>query len=317
MQLSIVIPTRNRASQLERTLQNLLLQTIPTQDFEVVVVDNDSGDETPEFLRRFGQRFPNWQCFRQPKPGAAAARNAGIASCQGAIVLFIDDDVIAEPDLVRQHLKSHDSHPGCAVLGRVLNGWNQNDSAFHWVISQKELLHSFRFPDSSNVPFQHLYTCNASIPRDLLLKAGLFDEQFAGAAFEDTDLGYRLMRLGCQILFNPEATVLHEPVLSLKSFMRKRFDAGAALYRLLSKHPELETTMLPSRLRRGLRWALGWSVSPLPLIFDKHLPFAPLLFPVLGKACWYHFEYLFWTGYHQAARSEDRTTNTAVCKPAG
>ena len=143
----IVVPTRNRASQLERTLQNLLLQTIPTQDFEVVVVDNDSGDETPEFLRRFGQRFPNWQCFRQPKPGAAAARNAGIASCQGAIVLFIDDDVIAEPDLVRQHLKSHDSHPGCAVLGRVLNGWNQNDSAFHWVITL------FGFPTRPMSPF--------------------------------------------------------------------------------------------------------------------------------------------------------------------
>jgi glycosyltransferase involved in cell wall biosynthesis len=317
LQLSIVIPTRNRASKLERTLQSLLLQTIPTQDFEVVVVDNDSGDETPEFLRRFGKRFPNWQSFRQPKPGAAAARNAGIASCQGAIVLFIDDDVIAQPDLVRQHLKSHDSHSGCAVLGRVLDGWDQNDSAFHWVISHKELLHSFRFPDSSNVPFQHLYTCNASISRDLLLKAGLFDERFRGAAFEDTDLGYRLTRSGCQLLFNPEATVLHEPLLSLKLFMRKRFDAGCALYQLLSKHPELETTMLPSWRRRSLRWAFGWSVGWLTFTFDKHLPLAPLLLPVLGKACWYHFEYLFWTGYQLAARSQARTTNTAVCRPAG
>jgi glycosyltransferase involved in cell wall biosynthesis len=316
LQLSIVIPTRNRARKLDRTLQSLVAQTIPLQDFEVVVVDNNSSDETPELLRRFGAGFHNWQCSKQSKPGAAATRNSGIAICQGKIVLFLDDDVIAEPDLVQQHLKSHHSHPGSAVLGRVRNGWNENESAFHWVVSHKELLHSFRFPDSSNVPFQHLYTCNVSIPRDALLETGGFDEQFAGAAFEDTDLGYRLTRSGCKLIFNSDAAVLHEPLLSLKSFRKKRFDAGRALYRLLSKHPELQATLLPSTWRRIFRSSLGLSVTPLAFSFERQLPFASLLLPVLGKACWYHFEYLFWTGYRTAACSENKTIETAICRPA-
>ena len=95
MQLGIVIPTRNRAANLERTLQSLLAQTVPLQDFEVVVVDNDSSDATPELLGHFGRRFPNWRCLKQTKPGAAAARNSGIGSCKSQILLFLDDDVIA------------------------------------------------------------------------------------------------------------------------------------------------------------------------------------------------------------------------------
>lgn len=166
------------------------------------------------------------------------------------------------------------------------------------------------------MPFQHLYTCNASVPRDALLKAGLFDERFVGAAFEDTDLGYRLTRSGCRLIFNSRATVLHDPILSLKSFMQKRFDAGSALHQLLSKHPQLEGTLLPSMWRRVLRSSLGWITSPLAFTFERRVPFAPLLLPLLGKACGYHFEYLFWNGYYRAARLENRTTDTAVCRPA-
>ena len=316
MQLGIVIPTRNRATKLERTLQSLLAQSTPLQDFEVVVVDNDSSDDTPELLRRFWGRFPNWQCLKQAKPGAAATRNSGIEGCKSQILLFLDDDVIAEPDLVQQHLNSHLLHPRSAVLGYVRNGWSENDSAFHWILSHKQLIHSFQFPDPLSVPFQHLYTCNASLPREALLKAGLFDERFVGAAFEDTDLGYRLKRSGCPLIFNAHATVTHNPVLSLKSFMQKRSDAGRALHQLLSKHPELKGTLLPSTWRRILRSTLGWIASPLAFTFERRVSFAPVLLPLLGKACWYHFEYLFWTGYYREARFENRTTENAVCRPA-
>jgi glycosyltransferase involved in cell wall biosynthesis len=316
LQLGIVIPTRNRVTKLERTLQSLLAQTTPLQDFEVVVVDNGSSDNTPELLRQYGGRFANWKCLKQTKPGAAAARNCGIESCKSQILLFLDDDVIAEPDLVQQHLNGHLRHPGAAVLGYVRNGWSENDSAFRWILSHKELIHSFQFPDPLSVPFQHLYTCNASVPREALLKAGLFDERFVGAAFEDTDLGYRLKRSGCPLVFNAHATVTHNPVLSLKTFTQKRSDAGRALHQLLGKHPELEGTLLPSKWRRIVRSTLGSMASPLAFTFERRVSFAPIMLPLLGKACWYHFEYLFWTGYYRAARLENRTTETAVCRPA-
>lgn len=306
----MVIPTRNRAPKLERTLQSLASQTVSAQEFEVIVVDNGSADRTPEVLRCWRERLPHWQCFKQLQPGAAAARNRGVLASRGQVVLFLDDDVVAAPDLIQEHLETHISHPGSAVLGYVRNGWNKNDSAFYWVISHKELLHSFHFPNPSDVPFLHLYTCNASIPRSALLKAGLFDEQFVGAAFEDTDLGYRLKRSGCRLIFNSRAAVLHEPLLSLATFEQKRFNAGNALRQLIKKHPELREVLLPPTWRWMVRCGLGWTATPLTRVFERRVPLAPLLLPMLGEACWFHLERHFWTGYRKASYSKTRAAQS-------
>ena len=302
MKLSIVIPTRNRAVKLERTLRSLAVQTVPPNAYEVVVVDNGSSDGTAELLPRYGRNFPNWQGLREAQPGAAAARNRGVLASRGEVVVFLDDDVIATSDLLQEHLNAQAAHRGSAVLGYVRNGWNETGSAFYWVLSHKELMHSFRFSDPSDVSFVHFYSCNVSIPRAALLRVGLFDEGFTGAAFEDIDLGYRLRRSGCRLIFNSNATVTHEPVLSLDGFRHKRFNAGSGLHRLITKHPELQAMLVPSAPLRVLRSKLGRLTAVLGRTFERPVPLRRLLLPVLGQACWFHLEHHFWAGFNETAR---------------
>lgn len=105
VELSVVIPTKNRSAKLSRTLQGLVVQTISPEAFEVVAVDNGSGDETAEVIRAQAQSFAHWKLVEEPKPGAAAARNRGVEASRGEIVLFLDDDVFADPNQIgRAHV---------------------------------------------------------------------------------------------------------------------------------------------------------------------------------------------------------------------
>src|SRR6266852_2636294 len=96
--LSIVIPTFNRASTLACTIDRIESQTVSCEDYEVIVVDNASTDDTRIVLEAKSRKYVNLKSLFQPKPGAAATRNAGLRQAVGEIVLFIDNDIVAEPD---------------------------------------------------------------------------------------------------------------------------------------------------------------------------------------------------------------------------
>src|SRR3954454_5121459 len=117
VRISIVIPTYRRPDLLRRCLQSLREQDADTRSFEVVVVDDGSGDETPQVLDEFGVI-----AVVQPvNNGPAAARNKGVATATGELVLFLDDDIAAAPDLLSTHLRLHEhaNDPLLGVLGRV------------------------------------------------------------------------------------------------------------------------------------------------------------------------------------------------------
>ena len=307
MRLSVVIPTKNRTESLGNALDSVARQTLPSDTFEVVVVDNGSSKEALTAIERYRNKFAHWQLLSEPTPGPAAARNCGVRASSGDVILFLDDDVIADPGLLAEHLAAHtsgetSSRLGQVVLGTVKNAWSGRESAFHWLLTRRELFHSFRFPDPNNIPFSHFYTCNVSLRRAAFVEVGGFDESFTAAAFEDAELGYRLGRAGCRIIFNPRAAIVHAPLLSFEAFADKRFRAGRALYQLVTKHPELERILLPKRWRRDSRYALGWALKPVASVGEQPVPAsASFILPVLGEACWLYFEYRFWSGYRAGA----------------
>src|SRR5438445_6034765 len=98
--ISIVIPTFNRASMLADTIDRSESQTVSAEAYEVIVVDNASTDDTRAVLDAKSRKYSNLKFLFQPKPGAASTRNAGIRQATGDIVLFIDNDIAAEPDLI-------------------------------------------------------------------------------------------------------------------------------------------------------------------------------------------------------------------------
>lgn len=118
--VSVVVPTCNRREVLQRCVEALARQTHP--DYEVIVVDDCSTDDTPEFLRRFAADHPdlNIRCLRnEAHAGANPSRNRGIREAKGEFVAFEDSDCIAEADWLDRLVDGFTSDRVAAVVGLV------------------------------------------------------------------------------------------------------------------------------------------------------------------------------------------------------
>ena len=116
--ISVVIPTYQRAPLLERSLESLTTQTLARSQFEVVVVDDGSSDWTRSVCERLSDQLA-LHYLRIENSGISAAKNLGLFSSQAPVVLFFDDDDVADPNLLAAHVDAHRAHPedNIAVLG--------------------------------------------------------------------------------------------------------------------------------------------------------------------------------------------------------
>jgi GT2 family glycosyltransferase len=273
--VSVVTPTFDRRASLERLLGSLARQLFPADDFEVIVVDDGSSDGTVDHLRR--ARYPFALKFaQQPHRGPASARNLGVAQATGRLVLFLDDDVIAPPALVAQHVKAHAASPDSVVIGPMSppEGWRR-PSWIRWEEAKLRRQYDAMVAGVYRCTPRQLFTANASLPRDRFLASGGFDPAFIRA--EDVELGYRLRDLGMRFVFEPAAEVIHFASRSFASWCRTPYQYGrndvvmesrkgheslsAARHEFGSRHP---LTRLLARicvgrppLAAGARGALG------------------------------------------------------------
>ena len=237
--LSIVIPTFNRASTLACTIDHIESQTVPCEDYEVIVVDNASTDDTRAVLEAKSQKHFNLKFQFQPKPGAAATRNAGLRPALGNIVLFIDNDIVAEPDLVEKHLDYHAQSPRAAVIGTVITPWNDSVDPFLRYLRHRGIYNPYTIA-SGPIDFSYYHTGNVSTPRSLLLEAGGFNEDFFLYGMEDIELGYRLEKLGVRMIHGERARATHDYFPAYEDFIDRCEQAGYSLGKLIELHPDLE-----------------------------------------------------------------------------
>lgn len=301
MDISVVIPTRERVAVLRRTLAALSSQSLSKSDFEIIVVENGVTESVRTLMRDFENLFPHFRFLHEDRPGQALARNRGIRATSGELVVFVDDDVIPDSHFLAEHLRAHRQYPDAAVLGYVRFPWSGLESPLHWVLAHRpEYLNSYHFRDPHNIPFVHFYTCNSAVPRSLFSSMGVFDEALSGYGFEDSEFAYRLVRSGHRIVFAPRASALHDHYAAFTPFEDKRHQAGRALRYVLRKHPELHATLVPSEhaFRRHLTTWIGSWVGPLAGLFDRRVP--AWILPLLGRLCQYRLEYRFWAEFHNA-----------------
>src|ERR1043166_5591302 len=116
--ISVVIPTFNRAQLLRSSLESLATQSLPVEQYEIVVVNDGSTDETVAVCQEFETRV-DLRCQSIDNSGISAAKNLGLFMAVAPIVLFFDDDDLATPRLLEHHLRAHADHPNetDAVLG--------------------------------------------------------------------------------------------------------------------------------------------------------------------------------------------------------
>jgi GT2 family glycosyltransferase len=237
---TVVIPTHRRPGTLFRVLDALGAQTAPP-DFEAVVVDDGSEDGTWERLRGYRTSYP-LRTFTQPNSGPARARNRGVEEASGKIVLFLGDDTVPEPQLLSVHARAHSEHPDVPVAVLGYTGWplGRRVSPFLHHINEFGLQFGYGLiGDPGSVPFNFFYTSNVSLPRRLLVEAGLFDTSFPHAAWEDIELAYRLTKQGMRILYRAEAVARHYHDITFRSFRRRQEKSGEAAAIFFEKHPEL------------------------------------------------------------------------------
>jgi GT2 family glycosyltransferase len=223
--LSIIIPTYNRCEQLQRVLSGLERQTVPSDQFEVIVVSDGSTDGTCDFLTTASTELQLKPLF-QENSGVAAARNTGLHQASGQIILFLDDDVVPDPQLVAEHLRIHASqHGDVIVLGPMLT---PSDFALApWVRWEQAMLakqYDAMLTEKFQPTARQFYTGNTSLAREHLLTAGGFDEHFRRA--EDVELAYRLARSGLRFIFNAQAIGYHYAERSFRSWMDTPYTYG-------------------------------------------------------------------------------------------
>jgi glycosyltransferase involved in cell wall biosynthesis len=225
MRASIIIPTYNRLGCLKSVLHGLENQDFNLDDFEVLVISDGSSDGTDQFLRSY-QTPLKLRPFFQQNQGPAAARNTGISEAKEDILIFVDDDVIPSPGLVREHMNCQQKYDAnIIVLGPMLTPadfkmlpWVQWEQAM--LMKQYDAMNNRVWEPTA----RQFYTGNSSAARKIVLEAGGFDPSFSRA--EDVELAYRLADCGMKFLFNPQAVGYHYAQRSFKSWLATPYAYG-------------------------------------------------------------------------------------------
>jgi len=239
--VSVQLPTCNRKATLAKCIEALFKQTFPTECMEIVVIDDGSTDGTEEYLNYTAKQSPvTMKCIRQCNQGTARARNTGILATDKEIILMIDDDVLAVPDLITEHMGWHNrfKEESTAILGYIT--WSPEvlvDDFMWWCENGGPLTRYHLIQSKQEVGFEFFYSGNVSLKRTFL-QANLFDPDFY-FGFDDLELGYRLSKQGLRILYNKQAVGYHYSRFDADKLV-KRLAAVAVSARVLHhKWPEL------------------------------------------------------------------------------
>jgi glycosyltransferase involved in cell wall biosynthesis len=238
---SIVIPTYKRLPMLLRVLDALDAQ-IDAPEFETIVIDDGSGDETSSVISERRAKHYALTFRSQPNAGPGRARNHGVSLATGRYVLFIGDDTVPEPRFLAEHARvHHDANDDRLTACLGYTGWPPGErvTAFMDYINDYGLQFGYKLiRDGETVPFNFFYTSNISIDR-LVLGHEPFDTTFPAAAWEDIELAFRLDSFGLKIRYNAKAVTRHYHSMTVDSFARRQYTVGRSGAIFYRKHPEL------------------------------------------------------------------------------
>jgi GT2 family glycosyltransferase/glycosyltransferase involved in cell wall biosynthesis len=238
--ISVVIPTFNRAAMLRATLGSFANQTLPAANYEVVVVDDGSEDATPEMCRDFKSRI-QLKYLHIENSGISAAKNAGILASRGRILLFADDDDIADRRLLEEQLKAHERHPeeNVAVLGYTT--WAPTlpvTPLMRYVTEIGRFLFAYGdLQDGQMLDSTYFWGGRSSCKRSLLSKHGMFNRQFR-TIIEDMELAYRLSKFGFRVIFHRAAVSFMARPLTFEAVCDRCERQGESLFFFSQLHDD-------------------------------------------------------------------------------
>jgi glycosyltransferase involved in cell wall biosynthesis len=307
-EISALLTTRNRAGMLPRVLDALRRQTLSPSRFEIVVVDDGSTDETSTVLHLYANSLP-LRVFRERHSGLAEAKNLGVFAARSPIIIFLDDDDLADPNLIMTHLAMHIAHPqiGTAVLGHT--GLAPEVERFpvmrHVTEVGCQLFSYDRMRSGQILGYTEFWGGRTSCKRELLLRHGAFNPAFR-FGYEDIECGWRLVAHGLRVIYEPAASSTMIRAISFDDFCVRSYRQGRSQFHFASLHPgpeirqycEIDVSLVAWRkhwrdyaaiLRRtrgldrlaNIRLEAGFSI---PILFQKRLDEAYRLAFFLSRA---------------------------------
>ena len=267
LRLSVVIPTYHRGEVLLDTVRMLRGLSVPPD--EIILVDQtDTHEPGVESALRNQSESGEFRWLRLERPSIPHAMNRGLLEARGAIVLFLDDDIIPDDKLIEAHLQAHAESSVAVVAGRVLQPWDlekdptPDDGVFRFSGARRQWIEDFMGG-------------NFSVRRETALALGGFDENFVQVAhWFEKDFADRLKVRGIPILFEPAACIRHLKIErgGIRSFgthlktVRPGYAVGSYYYLLRSpriRHRILTILLRPLRVIRTRHHLLHpWWIPP-------------------------------------------------------
>ena len=234
LQLTVAIPTYNRADFLRQTLAGLARQDFPPDAFEVLVIDNNSTDHTRAVVAEFASSTPPPRYVLETQQGLDYGRNRAIAEARGGIIVFADDDILMSPDWLTQlaaPLLTDSAHRIGAVGGEVIPVFP--DGLPPWVVEWHAPL-AFRADAGPLGAKDSPMGANLALPKWVFEKLGPFHtalDRAAGNYFSggDSEMIRRVRAAGLEVWFAPAAAVQHQMPASRTTFRyatRHAFDSA-------------------------------------------------------------------------------------------
>jgi FkbM family methyltransferase len=239
---SVVISTYNRAKALADTLAALAVQDLPPTSYEVIVVDDGSGDATWQLLRTASTPY-RLRPVRLPfNQGVSAGRNAGLRSAEGRYVVMISDDLIVPREFLTTHIATLERFPDAWVVGGFRQLESLTETPFGRYLDHLERgfgqLRLGRRLEPGVFEMTVPTARNLSLPRADLERVGLFDEQFR-VTCEDQDLAQRAAACGIHFVFNAALECVHnDQAAELGRYVRFQERGARDTARLCLKYPE-------------------------------------------------------------------------------
>lgn len=218
IEISVIICTYNRDKYIYQTLEHIACNGFPADQYEIILIDNNSTDQTVTECRKFSQNFPdlNYRYFLEPRQGLSFARNRGMQEARGEIFLFLDDDAFMQKDYLRQLSQYLKNHPDAAAFGGKITplyesgkipGW-MSKWTYSWVSAIDKgnevcLFEGNSYPIGANMGFRR----SAAPPEGFNTALGRNKGNLMGG--EEKDIFNRMKARNSLIYYFPEIEVLH------------------------------------------------------------------------------------------------------------
>jgi glycosyltransferase involved in cell wall biosynthesis len=245
MDVSIIIPTFNRSKYLEKCVLSIIRQNVHDVDYEVIIVDNDSTDETEKCVKKIMQTFPrhNIKYFKETVPGLLSGRHRGALESHGEIVIFVDDDIEASHEWLTSIYEGFKDSSVQLIGGRNLPMYEQDPP--EWIESfWNENIYGRYLTELSLIDFgdvvkeinpNFVWGLNFSIRRTTLFELGGFNPDCIMKSLQhyqgdgETALTRKILQSGYKAKYIPSALVFHnipKERLTLEYFKNRHYYQG-------------------------------------------------------------------------------------------